>query len=256
MNLRKFKGIWIEKAIWLRKDLSANEKVLWAEIDSLDDEEMGGCFASNKYLCEFLQVQERTLQILLARLKRLGLIQDVKTNGRTRILKAIQPNDKSSIDTPGVYNNSYDHEKFDTPGGTPSDIYNKAYVSTKVDTEEARSDENSAQTVSTKPLHARKCDFIFSHEKRVYEGITPEDLATWKALYTSVDVAREISASIQWLLANPSKARKTNWRKFLVGWLGRANETASNRSAYASISKVDRRTKNKDGTPVDVDYGW
>lgn len=255
MNSRKFKGIWIESDIWLRKDLSANDKILWAEIDSLDDEEMGGCFASNKYLCEFLQVQERTLQIHLAKLKRLGLV-EVKVNGCTRILKAIKPNDKSSIDTPGVYNNSYIHEKFDTPGGTSSDIYSKAYVSTKVDTEIADRGEGCVQTVSEKPLRARKCDFVFSHEKRDYEGITPEDLVTWKALYSSVDVAREISASIQWLLANPSKARKKNWRKFLVGWLGRSNETASNRSAYASIAKVDRRTQNKDGTPVDVDYGW
>ena len=49
---REFRGIWIPKDIWLNKDLSTNEKVLLAEIDSLGGSS-NGCFASNQYFADF-----------------------------------------------------------------------------------------------------------------------------------------------------------------------------------------------------------
>lgn len=40
MNMsRKFKGIWIPANVWLGTELSIIEKVLLAEIDSLDNDE-------------------------------------------------------------------------------------------------------------------------------------------------------------------------------------------------------------------------
>ena len=61
---RSFKGIWIPKAIWL-SDLSLQEKVFLAEIDSLDNAK--GCFASNAYFSRFFQVSKaRCSQIITA----------------------------------------------------------------------------------------------------------------------------------------------------------------------------------------------
>lgn len=84
---RTFKGIWIPKEIWLRKELSFFEKCLWAEIDSLDDEKLG-CTASNSYLCNIFDVQERTLQNALSKLKNLGMIAQEHFNGRIRTLRS------------------------------------------------------------------------------------------------------------------------------------------------------------------------
>ena len=84
---RNFKGIWIPKSIWINEALSFFEKCLWAEIDSLDDEEKG-CTASNQYLCKFFGCKERTLQDALSRLKSLGLIIYEKYDGRIRTLKS------------------------------------------------------------------------------------------------------------------------------------------------------------------------
>ena len=82
---RDFKGIWIPKEIWLHPDLSIEEKVLLAEIHSLDGEQ--GCFASNAYFCQFFGWSERVLQLHLAKLKKLGFIFVKSFDGRRKILK-------------------------------------------------------------------------------------------------------------------------------------------------------------------------
>lgn len=93
---RDFKGIWIPREIWLRKDISALEKNLWAEIHSLFDREKGGCYASNEYLMEFVGVKERRLQEMIANLKDKGLVVQVSFNGRERVIKAIAPQEDFS----------------------------------------------------------------------------------------------------------------------------------------------------------------
>lgn len=86
---RQFKGIFIEASIWLEKGLSLIEKCLWAEIDSLFCEHHGGCYANNEYLADFIGIKERTLRDALAKLRAVGLIEDISFDGRTRVIKAI-----------------------------------------------------------------------------------------------------------------------------------------------------------------------
>lgn len=83
---RSFKGIWIEKELYLAQDLSWTEKILYKEIDSLDNKK--GCFASNAYLAEFLGVKEVTVSNAISKLKSLGLVKQESFNGRTRILRS------------------------------------------------------------------------------------------------------------------------------------------------------------------------
>lgn len=86
MEDRDFKGIWIPKEIWLNKNLTALDKVIYAEIDSLDNE--NGCYASNKYLAEFCGCSERKVSDTISKLKSLGLITvaEVEFDGRHRII--------------------------------------------------------------------------------------------------------------------------------------------------------------------------
>ena len=88
---RGFLGVWIPKEIWLMKDLSITAKAVWAEIQSLHDDEKGGCFASNEYLAEFTGLKVRALQDVLSQLRSKGLIKTVSFNGRERILQAVEP---------------------------------------------------------------------------------------------------------------------------------------------------------------------
>lgn len=84
---RDFKGVWIAKEIWLDKRLNALEKVIFAEIDSLDDEETG-CYAGNEYLAEFCQCSVSKVSGAISKLKQYGYIYEKSFDGRQRILKS------------------------------------------------------------------------------------------------------------------------------------------------------------------------
>ena len=81
---RNYKGIWIPRAIWENADMSANEKVLFADIASMVSEGME-FFKSNERLACDLKCSESTAKRAIASLKNLGLI-DVYRNGRKRIV--------------------------------------------------------------------------------------------------------------------------------------------------------------------------
>lgn len=84
---RDFKGVWIPRAIWLDERLTALDKIIFTEIDSLDigDE---GCYATNEHFAEFCQCTERKVTQTISKLKSLGLIEQTGCNGRVRILKS------------------------------------------------------------------------------------------------------------------------------------------------------------------------
>lgn len=86
MEKREFKGVWIPKEIYLNTDLNWTDKILLIEIDSLDVGE--GCFASNAYLANFLNVTETTISKSISKLKELGFIELTSFDGRKRVLKA------------------------------------------------------------------------------------------------------------------------------------------------------------------------
>ena len=72
MDNRGFKGIWIPRDVWLSEDLTMMEKVLLAEIDSLDNER--GCYASNAYFADFFGVSKRWITEKISELRDKGYI--------------------------------------------------------------------------------------------------------------------------------------------------------------------------------------
>ena len=64
---REFKGIWIPAEIWLNKDLNWTEKIMLRENDSLQDDQEGGCYASNGYFSNFFGLSKsRVSEIIKA----------------------------------------------------------------------------------------------------------------------------------------------------------------------------------------------
>ena len=84
---RDFKGVWIPKEIWLSEQLSLMEKVLFVEIQSLDNER--GCFASNKYLGEFFGIHPRRIAAHIASLKSKGFVFVTITNRNERVIRVV-----------------------------------------------------------------------------------------------------------------------------------------------------------------------
>lgn len=88
---RDFKGVWIPREIWLNDSLSLQAKAVWSEISSLHDRDLGGCYASNEYLCKFLKIGPSRLKENLKELRDQGLIEDISFDGRTRVIRARYP---------------------------------------------------------------------------------------------------------------------------------------------------------------------
>lgn len=66
---RGFKGVWIEKEIWLTKELTWLEKLFLTEIDSLDNE--NHCYASNDHFSDFFDISKsRCSQIINSLIKK------------------------------------------------------------------------------------------------------------------------------------------------------------------------------------------
>lgn len=83
---RDFKGVWIPKEVWLDERLTALDKVIFAEIDSLDCED--GCFASNAYLAQFCGCSERKVTEAIANLIKCDYVFVESFDGRTRVLRS------------------------------------------------------------------------------------------------------------------------------------------------------------------------
>ena len=84
---REFKGIWFPAEVWLDTRLTALEKMILMEIDSLDGD--GGCWASNDYLADFCVCSKATVTRAISKLIELGYVRQVAFDGRTRVLRSI-----------------------------------------------------------------------------------------------------------------------------------------------------------------------
>ena len=62
----------------------------------------------------------------------------------------------------------------------------------------------------------------YNHETEKWEGITVEQIKKWEKAFSLVDVIDVLLYKMPvWLDANPRKAKKTQWKRFIVNWLSR-----------------------------------
>lgn len=85
---RDFKGIWIPKEIWLNSELTLLEKIIFIEIDSLDNE--NHCVASNEYFANFCGCSESKISKAIKKLESLEMIQVMNFDGRHRKLRVVK----------------------------------------------------------------------------------------------------------------------------------------------------------------------
>lgn len=85
---RQFTGVFIPAHIWERKDISGDQKLLWAEIQSLSRRKEG-CTASNEFLAGRMGWTDRTLRNHLKALREFGLIRTTSFDGRHRTIQVV-----------------------------------------------------------------------------------------------------------------------------------------------------------------------
>ena len=77
-----------------------------------------------------------------------------------------------------------------------------------------------------------------------WHGITDVDRNTWATAYPACTLDIELVRATEWLKANPTKARKSNWRRFLVSWLTRSQDRGGTiRSAGKTPEDVVRKER-------------
>ena len=86
--VKQYKGVWLPKEILDNPDLTPTEKILLAIIESLDDEELGGCYASNEYLGSKIDSPAKSTSNRIASLKEKGYIIQTKYDGRHRFIRS------------------------------------------------------------------------------------------------------------------------------------------------------------------------
>ena len=57
-----------------------------------------------------------------------------------------------------------------------------------------------------------------------WTGITDADRHEWAAAFPGAVLAQELAKATAWLKANPQRAGRRNWRRFIVGWLQRCQD--------------------------------
>ena len=77
-----------------------------------------------------------------------------------------------------------------------------------------------------------------------WQNISADDIKQWGVAYPNAHVTQQIEAMNQWLISNPSKAKKKLWRKFITNWLARQQATAS-RPQQKSFAEINAEAKKE-----------
>jgi len=83
---------------------------------------------------------------------------------------------------------------------------------------------SAAQMVATSEDRSTPKTAIGWTEKTGWQGITDADRQEWLEAYPLASLDLELAKATSWLKANPARAKRSNWRKFLVGWLTRCQD--------------------------------
>jgi hypothetical protein len=68
----------------------------------------------------------------------------------------------------------------------------------------------------------------FNFDTMKWENITIDQVKFWENAYPSLDVIDILTKKMPaWLDANPEKAYKKNWKRFIVNWLSRQEDRYS-----------------------------
>lgn len=85
-----------------------------------------------------------------------------------------------------------------------------------------------------------------------WQGFTQDLWDEFALAYPACDIRRQMLAMEQWLKANPAKARKSNWRKFVTNWLAKEQDRGGDLRGMPQPAWSGLGAKNEGGgsTPL------
>ena len=217
---RDFRGIWIPKEIWLSKDLSTNEKILLAEIDSLGGSS-DGCFASNQYFADFFDLSKDRISRLVSGLKNKGYItvELIYKEGTCEVDKRIIKLNPYSYFYQGVQNHQ------GGIGENTKDITNNYNIN---------NNNKTSKKKTTKEVRHKYGEF-----KNIL--LSDKDLEKLKAEYGEELVEKYIKKMDEWIELNGRRYK--NYYLALRQWMNK------------EVSKKQEKVENQEGdTKYDEEY--
>jgi len=88
---------------------------------------------------------------------------------------------------------------------------------------EKEMEKEKEKDVSPDPKAVR-ADLAYNRASGQWQNLTDDDKAEWRKTYPATDPEIELLRMVQWLKANPTKAVKRNWRRFIINWLSRTQD--------------------------------
>ena len=211
---RDFKGVWIPKAVYLHPDLSWTEKILLTEIHSLENQD--GCFASNEYLAEFLQVGVGRMANLISQLKAAGFVRS-EGYGLRRML-FVEPSLFSETVSRKSETPSRKSERLSRKSETPIYRINNTEINTDTtSTPVAFPADAGTPDVEPKPKNGT----------RIREDFRPDAASLDWAKVKTPDVDLEHHTEVflnYWLSATGQRARKLDWQLTWRNWMLKEQE--------------------------------
>lgn len=83
-------------------------------------------------------------------------------------------------------------------------------------------DPSASASVSASGI--KKRGISFDPSTRTWGGIEASDMEAWAKAYPACDINTELAKAGEWILANPAKGKKSNYRRFIVNWLSRSQD--------------------------------
>lgn len=104
---------------------------------------------------------------------------------------------------------------------------NKEVTTNKNDKNDKNDKKYISSDLETKPEPVK---ITFNFTSSNWEGITEKDKNIWSEAYPACDVELELKKMVAWILGAGAKGHKSNWRKFIAGWLSRQQDSGGTKT--------------------------
>ncbi|MDR5777360.1 MULTISPECIES: hypothetical protein [unclassified Caballeronia] len=193
---RRFQGVWIPAEMWLDRSLSFVEKLMLAEISSLESDARG-CYASNTYFAQFFDLSPSRVSEIISSLSAKGRVGVTLIRKGKQIIerqiRTLPPFDFPN--TPYSENTENPIRKTDEGYSENTKEITKKSINTKADTHSADAEERETENEKSND------DADFEEAWKLYpkrDGGNPKAAAlkAWKArIREGIEAARLVAAT-------------------------------------------------------------
>ena len=103
--------------------------------------------------------------------------------------------------------------------------------------------ESPSQPADAGCSKKKKPDSIAWDLSEGWQGITDADRDAWGTAYPAVDIPQELARADQWLKANPTKAKRKAWRRFVTTWLSRTPDRGGSRTGQGQPAATPKEAR-------------